>query len=178
LGDLSDVLTGKIFPDTHDERYRQKIASLLLKKGYKKNEIGANREVLVAAGKKKAIIKIDFEVFPAGKTDMIIKYGPGSLTTRLRSALALSRLVALREVPVVVVTNGEDAEILDGETGKTLDSGIFSIPSRKNLIEKYSDRRYPELTKKRAELEGRIAYAYEVDGACPCDETICSVQTK
>jgi hypothetical protein len=33
-------------------------------------------------------------------------------------------------VPVVVVTNGESADVLDGETGKLAASGFDRIPSR------------------------------------------------
>ena len=176
LGELKDILTGEIIQDTHDERHRQAIATILLdKKGYKKEDIKSNRKIIAAADEKKAIVKIDFEISTSGKTDMIIKYGPGSLTTRRRSALALSRLAGLRNIPLVVVTNGEDAEIVDGETGKVVRQGLISIPSKDELWEKYKDKKYAELTEKQVELEGRIAYAYEVDGACPCDETVCLI---
>jgi len=179
LGEIKDILTGEIIQDTHDERYRQAIATLLLQeKGYKKEDIKSNREIIVAADEKKAMIKIDFEVSPSGKIDMIIKYGPGSLTTRRRSALALSRLAGLRNIPFVVVTNGEDAEIVDGETGKIVGQGLMSIPSRDELAEKCRHKKYKALTEKQAEGEGRIAYAYEVDGACPCDETVCVMDQK
>jgi hypothetical protein len=32
---------------------------------------------------------------------------------------------------------------------------------------------YPVVPPERAALESRVAYCYEVDGACPCDDTIC-----
>jgi hypothetical protein len=40
LGQLVDFITGRIIADTHDERYRQKIARLLVEtKGYRKADI-------------------------------------------------------------------------------------------------------------------------------------------
>ena len=109
LGELTDYITGKIIKDTHDERYRQKLARLLVDdKGYQKNEIKVRSQLLVNAGDKRAVINVDFMVTLSGRICMIIKYGPGSLVTRRRPALAVSRLVAGYQVPVVVVSNGED----------------------------------------------------------------------
>jgi hypothetical protein len=46
LGRLVDCITGCTIDDTHDERYRQKIARLLLAtKGYSKSDILSNQIV-------------------------------------------------------------------------------------------------------------------------------------
>ena len=40
LGELVDFITGETIQDTHDERYRQKLARFLIeKKDYTKNDI-------------------------------------------------------------------------------------------------------------------------------------------
>ena len=57
---------------------------------------------------------------------MVLKYGPGSLVTRRRAVLAVSRLIAPYQVPVAVITNGRDAEIIDGASGKVAASGLDS----------------------------------------------------
>ena len=174
LGDLVDYVTGETIRDTHDERYRQKLARLLVElKGYLKEEIKPRCELRVSAGKKSAIIKIDFEINVLDEIAMIIKFGPGSLVTRHRPAIAVSRLVAPYQVPIVVVTNGEDADILEGKTGKVVAQGLQSIPSKKDLIEKVTAINLNRISAEQAEIESRIVYAYEVDGACPCDDTIC-----
>ena len=174
LGELVDFVTGETIRDTHDERYRQKLARLLVElKGYLKEEIKPRCELRVSAGKKSAIIKIDFEINVLDEIAMIIKFGPGSLVTRHRPAIAVSRLVAPYQVPIVVVTNGEDADILEGKTGKVVAQGLQSIPSKKDLIEKVTAINFYRISDKQAEIESRIVYAYEVDGSCPCDDTIC-----
>ena len=104
---------------------------------------------------------------------MIIKFGPGSLVTRQRPALALSRLVAPYQIPIVVVTNGEDADILEGKTGEVFAQGLQSIPSKKDLVKKVTTMNFIRISSEQAEIESRIVYAYEVDGSCPCDDTIC-----
>ena len=44
LGELDDFLTGEPIKDTHDERYRQQLAQLLVnRKGYLKSDIEAQK---------------------------------------------------------------------------------------------------------------------------------------
>lgn len=174
LGELVDFITGETIRDTHDERYKQRLARVLVnQKGFSKTEITPRRELRVSAGEKNAIVKIDFEINVSGKIGMIVKYGPGSLVTRHRPALALSRLAAPYQVPVVVVTNGKNADILDGKTGELVGRDLQSIPSKKALIEKITPMNFNRISAEQAEIEARIVYAYEVDGSCPCDDTVC-----
>ena len=174
LGELVDFISGEIIKDTHDERYRQKLAHLLVnRKSYLKKESQPRRELLVTAGDKSAIVKIDFVINVSGRTAMIIKYGPGSLVTRHRPALAASRLVDPYQIPVVVVTNGEDADIIDGASCKIISQGLESIPARIELVEKVSKTDCNEISPRQVAIESRIVYAFEVDGSCPCDDTIC-----
>ncbi len=174
LGELTDCLTGETIPDTHDERYRQKIAKLLLeKRGYAKTEIQSRCDLQIQADEKGAIIKVDFKITLNGRIYMIIKYGPGSIVTRRRPALAVSRLLSDNQIPIVVVTNGEDAEILNGSTGEVIATGLEAIPSRSQIIKRVGDEDFDPISPARAELESRIIYAFEMDGSCPCDDTIC-----
>jgi len=176
LGEVVDHITGEIINDTHDERYRQKIARLLInQKKYLRSDIKPRQELLVKAGDNRAIIKIDFLIHVSTRIGMVIKYGPGSIVTRRRSVLATSRLVTLYQVPIAVVTNGEDAEILDGFSGNVLSQGLDTIPSKPQLIDIVSDAPSNKISGSRTEMELRILYCYEVDGSCPCDEDVCKL---
>lgn len=176
LGKTNDYITGEIIEDTHDERYRQNIARLLVnEKLYNKLDIKPRHALLVRAGEKKAIISVDFLIFMENRICIIIKYGPGSIITRHRPALSASRLVAPYQIPVVVVTNGVDADILDGSTGKVISNGLYAIPTKPELLNLSKKFIFGEIQENRAEAESRILYAYEVDGSCPCDETICRI---
>ena len=177
LGELVDFITGETIADTHDERYRQKLAKILVaNKGYHKSEIKTRCKLLVKAANKSAIVIVDFKVILSGKVCMIVKYGPGSLVTRHRPALAASRLIAPYQVPVVVVTNGEDTNILDGLTGKVTGYGFESIPSKAKLTDIVAKKYFDPVPINKAEIESRIMYAYEVDGSCACDKTICKIK--
>jgi hypothetical protein len=174
LGELVDLITGESLPDTHDERYRQKIARLLLRqKDYRTEDIWPRHRILVKAGQKQALIPVDFIIRLNGLILMIIKYGPGSLVTRRRPALALSRLTAPYQIPIAVVTNGEQAEILDASSGNVIAEELDGIPSRTSLAQRLTQWCFPAISPRRLEMESRIAYAYEVDDSCPCDDTIC-----
>lgn len=176
LGEISDYITGEILADTHDERYRQKIARLLVAhKAYAKTDIHPRIPLIVAAGNRKGRLWVDLTVSVDDRTAMVIKYGPGSMVTRYRPALAISRLVAPYQVPVVVVTNGQAADILDGKSGKLIASGFDRIPSRGDLAQQMRQADWSPITSERAGMEARIVYAFEIDGSCPCDDTTCRI---
>ncbi len=176
LGQLDDLITGDTIDDTHDERYRQKIASLLInRKGYLRNDIEPRRKLMVQAGEKRAIINIDFVIRLENHMSMIINYAPGSLVTRHRPLVAASRILAPYQIPVAVVTNGEDADILDGPSVGLLARGLESIPSKTELRTIASDFDFSPVPALRAEMESRILYCFEVDDSCPCDTDICRV---
>jgi hypothetical protein len=174
LGKLTDFLSGEILDDTHDERLRQDIARLLvIEKGYARDDIQSRIDLKAEAGGQAAMVKVDFAVRIQNRICMMIKYGPGSLVTRHRPALAASRLLTGYQIPVVVMTNGREADILDGETGKIMGSGLDAIVSREKMIAGWSKFGFKPILPDRAEKESRILYAYEVDDACPCDDSIC-----
>lgn len=176
LGEIEDYITGEILADTHDERYRQKIARfLVLEKGYAREDVHPRNPLTVSAGDRKGRLWVDFAVTVDDCMAMVIKYGPGSLVTRYRPTIAISRLMAPYQVPVVVVTNGESADVLDGETGKLAASGFDRIPSRNRLSRQLARRDWLPISSSRAEMEARIVYAFEIDGGCPCDDTACRI---
>jgi len=174
LGTVRDFLTGAELELTHDEQNRQAIARFLVStKGFARDDITPRYQLEIRAGDKRAIVPVDFLVRAGQRIAMLIKYGPGSLVTRQRPALAAGRLVAGHQIPWVVVTNGEDAHTLDGYSGKVVSKGLAQIPDKTVLARDTAFREADAIPSRRADMEARILYVYEVDGACPCDTTIC-----
>jgi len=179
LGRLTDCINGEILDDTLDERHRQKIARLLMtQKGYLKSDLAPRHPLEFRAGQKCAQLRISLCVGPQQTVDMIIHYGPGSLITRHRPTLAMSRLVETYQVPIVVVTNGEQADILDGFTGKIIATGLDQIPDRKQLMAVHAGQQWKAIDPRRREMESRILMAYEIDGRCPCDDSVCALDAE
>jgi hypothetical protein len=176
LGELVDFLTGNTIEDSHDERLRQEVAkALVLQKEYDRKNIHCREKITVLCGENSAMVPLDFRIVLQRRTAMIVKYGPGSILTRHRPALALSRLAAPYQVPIVVVTNGREADILSGDSGRRLGEGLAAIPSKNELLRLVAVAAWKPLTERQIEMESRILYAYEIDGACPCDDTVCKL---
>ncbi len=176
LGQLVDYLTGKVIVDTHDERFRQKIARILVEqKGFSKTQIESMRPLTVTAGEQRGQLKVDFCIRIEQRIAMIIKYGPGSLVTRYRSALAIAQLVEDYQVPFAVVTNGRDADLLDGVSGKILSQGLTALPTLQQLTQMVQLATFDAIPHQRAEMAARIVYCFEIDGCCACDDTVCKL---
>lgn len=174
LGQLTDYLTGRRIDDTHDERYRQKLARHLVTQcGYAKEDLTSRFKLTVSACGRQAIIPVDFLVTLSGKIGMIVKYGPGSLVTRHKPAIAAARVICPYLIPVTVVTNGEDAHLLNSVSGKLTDEGLESIPSKEDLARRLKNHDFSHVSIKMVEMANKIIYAFEVDGSCPCDTDIC-----
>ena len=58
-------------------------------------------------------------------------------------------------------------------SGAVVGRGLEALPARAELVARVRAYDFPEIPAARAEMESRVAYCYEVDGACPCDDTIC-----
>lgn len=176
MGELTDYLTGERRHDTHDERYRQKLARYLVAHcGYDKQDIQCRRSLTIRAGDRAAAVKVDFLIMLKGKTAMMIRYAPGSLVTRRLSNLALSRIIHPYQIPVIVTTNGEDAEIVDGADGCVTGQGLEAIPGKTDLVSRVEKTGFPSISRILYEKASRIAYACEIDGACPCDTDVCTL---
>lgn len=175
LGKTTDFITGREITDTDDERYRQKLAHFLVeKKGYSKEDIDSKVRLEMQIEDKKAISMIDFAIKINGMRFIVIKYGPGSIVTRERPALACARVLESYQIPLTIVTNGEDAEILDTTSGEVISTGLDSIPDKKTILEKFEHTDFPQLQQKQINAEKRILSAYDyLEHSLECDKDWC-----
>jgi hypothetical protein len=93
--------------------------------------------------------------------------------TRERSAIAAARVLETAyRIPLAVVTNCRDAEVLDTATGKVIRQGLDKIPDKKeaeSLVQSLRFEPFDDETKK--DRERRILNAYDVEVCCaggPC----------
>ena len=168
-GTLQDFLTGEELPDTDDERYRQQLAMLLVEeKGFNTTELLPRLFIETLFNDQLVKSVVELTVCIAGRRVMIIRYGPGSLVTRERPAIAAARLLDPEyRIPFAVVTNLRDAEFLETKTGKVLRTGMNSIPDRKKLVEMMSGLEFESFPDEMArEREARILNAFDVEVCC------------
>ncbi len=173
-GTLSDFLTGQSIVDTDDERYRQKIARFMVtEKGYNKNELIPRLKIETLFNRNFVISTIDLVIVLSAQRIIVLRYGPGSLVTRERPAIAAARvLIQEYQIPYAVVTNGEDAEFLETGRGKVLAHGLQGIPTREEALSLLADCIFaPPLLEEKRERELRILNAFDQEVCCaggPC----------
>ena len=172
-GTLTDFVTGEDIIDTDDERYRQKIGQFLVnEKGYDKADLEMRLKIETLFAGQFVTSKIAMVVNMHGKRFMLVRYGPGSIVTRERPAIAAARVLDDNyQIPLVVVTNGENAEILDTYTGKEIRHGMAGIPSKDEAAALFADLEFMPLAENRKEKELRILNAFDVEICCaggPC----------
>ena len=176
LGKTIDFITGREITDTDDERYRQKLARFLVEeKGYAKEEIEIKRRLEMTIGNEKVLSMVDFVVRVDGTAFLAIRYGPGSLVTRERPALASARILENYQVPFTVVTNGEDAEVLDTFSGRVIGTGLDAVPHKNAAVEQLKNIKFHHLSVKQLEAEKRILSAYDwLEHSLECDDDWCA----
>ncbi len=173
-GQLQDFLTGETLVDTDDERYRQKIQRLLvLERGFAKEELTPRLKIETLFSRNFVVSAIELVVSVDHRRLLLLRYGPGSLVSRERPALAAARVLFPEAViPYTVVTNGEDAELIDTWSAKVLATGLTAIPSRERALALVPEARFAPLTPgPQRMMELRILNAYDQEVCCvgnPC----------
>lgn len=168
-GTLVDYLSGEQLTDTDDERIRQKLAKMMVvEKGYPKDLLTPRLKIDTLFTRCFVVSTIELTISLLNKQFMILRYGPGSLVSRERSAIAAARVLHPDYcIPLAVVTNGEDAELLDTRTGKILGYGLDSIPNYTTALEIREQLLFlPPPDAARRERELRILNAFDVERCC------------
>ena len=172
-GTCLDYVTGEELVDTDDERVRQQILRLMVEeKGYAKECLQPRLTIETLFAKQFVVSKIDLVVKINGLRLLLLRYGPGSLVSRERSAIAAARVLDPgQRIPLAVVTNGADAELLDTYSGMVLGNGLAAIPSLGELEAKVDLLEFSPYPEEKRERELRILNAYDVEVCCvggPC----------
>ena len=168
-GTLKDYLTGEELPDTDDERCRQKLSRWLVEeKGYATEELEPRRVIETVFNNQYVSSLIELTIRLEGRCLLIIRYGPGSLVTRERPAIAAARILEPDyRIPLAVVTNCREAELLDTLTREVLETGLDAVPDRQQAVEMLSEVEFvPFSDHERREREERILNAFDVEVCC------------
>jgi hypothetical protein len=168
-GTLKDYLTGEELPDTDDERLRQELARMMVEeKGFAKEELEPRLSIETLFNHIFVRSIIDLTVSCNGQRLFVIRYGPGSLVTREKPALAAARVLdSTCCIPLAVVTNSRDAELLESQTGKVLATGLEAIPDRaraEELMQEYPAS--PPLSGVKRERNLRVLNAFDLEVCC------------
>lgn len=166
-GRLYDCLSGEERDDTDDERIRQQLAQQLLAAGFAKKEL-LTAERITTNFNHSVISTIDFVACCGLQPVMILRCAPGSLVSRERAAIAAARVWHPQfQLPLAMVFNGRDGELIETERGRILQHGLDSLPSKKELETTWLSAPFrPALTGSRRERELRILNAFDLQQCC------------
>jgi len=168
-GTLFDYLSGEELTDTDDERIRQEISHMMVEElGYSRNELKPRLCIETLFTRNFVTSTIDLTVELQKKQVMIVRYGPGSLVSRERSALAAARVLNDDyRIPLAVVTNGRDALLLDTTTTKIIDQGMSAIPNRAKALAMLPSLIFlPPQDEEKRMREKRILNAFDLERCC------------
>ena len=146
---------------------RGMIAYLLReKKGYAAADVRKGLAFEVTLGGETFWSSADFLVSVNGRTGMLIKCAAGSLDSRERQAVAAARVIASPPLPVAVVADPVNAEVLDVATGKVAGESFGAIPTKEQLTAIMVEKNMQQLDEKRLEKEKRILLAFDAIKCC------------
>ncbi len=134
---------------------------LMEKKGYRREEVRKNVVFEVVLGPETVCSSVDFLVTIEGRKAMVVKCSSGSLSSRERQAVAAARILDSPPVPVAVVADPVNAEVLDTATGEVIGEGFGMIPLRDQLIALLAEKAPQVLSPERIEKEKRILLAFD-----------------
>jgi hypothetical protein len=159
---LVDFVTGNKVPNVGAEEVRQQVERFLVEaKGYGKDDIEVDAPLELTVGDKEIRSNVDLVVSVSGKRFMVLKCVPGSLGSRHRETLAAARLLEAYQIPFSVVTDGNNAELLDTVTGRMIDDGMQAIPCRDEAMERLKRLKMEAFPKEKLEREKIIFRSYD-----------------
>ena len=128
-GTTSDYLTGESLNDTDDERIRQEMARIFVEeRGYSKHELLPRKTITTSFSAQTVVSSLDLIISLNNYPLMVCRSAPGSLVSRERAAIAAARVFHPRyQLPLALIYNGRDAELLDTGTGRILANGLQSF---------------------------------------------------
>jgi uncharacterized protein (DUF342 family) len=92
---------------------------------------------------------------------MVLRCVPGSLVSRQRETLAAARLLDVYQIPFSVVTDGEDAQLLETPRGSVLAQGMDAIPSKEEAIQRMKEIEFQPFPQEKIEREKIIFRSYD-----------------
>ena len=161
----SGLVTPSACETIKEEVIREKIVQLLLnERGYQDADLVLEVPYALVLGSETFQVQASILIQLEGKKVALIKCGAGSIMARERAALALARLITDYQIPLTIVTNSEDATLLNTMNGETLECGMPAIPNKTDLLNRLQDLSYLPLPEKRQKMEKQILSAFEALG--------------
>ena len=163
---ITDFVTGKEIPNVGAKENRQMVERFLVnEKGFSKQDVAVDVDIEITVAGELYRSQIDLVVSVDDEHGsarlMAIKCAAASLGSREREILAAARLLAEKQLPFSVVSDGKTAIVLDTVTGKKLGEGLNAIPSKAQAQEKLKEIKRLSFPKEKREREKLIFRSFD-----------------
>ncbi|MGO9612169.1 MAG: type I restriction enzyme HsdR N-terminal domain-containing protein [Dissulfurispiraceae bacterium] len=149
---------------------RRVLEFLILQKGYTRENIEVNKEFKVQLGDISFDVMADVVLKVDEKRFLVIKCAANSLDSWERHSVAFCRVVDKYRIPYAVITDGDQARMLDALSGQLLTEGLDTIPSREKAQQIVQEVIFSPLPNDKHEREKRILHAFDAI-KCPAIPT-------
>jgi hypothetical protein len=141
---------------------KQKVWEILTKeKNFDPGEIEIDPEVRLRLSDCEATVSIDFIINLPSASFMAIKCSSSALESWERYVISFARVVKDYQIPYAVVTDGDNARIIDVLAGTLVSEYIEGILNRQEALDKMKDFKKIPCPVNRLEREKRVIYAFE-----------------
>ncbi len=132
---IVDFITGKAVPHVGPEINRQQVEHYLVEeKGYTREEIVVDAPITIEIDGESYRSTVDLVIRIGSRPLIAVKCAAGSLGSREREIVSAARLFSTPPLPLAIVSDGQDAIVLDTGSGKPKNSGLAAIPSKEEAL--------------------------------------------
>lgn len=179
-GTLRDYLSGEEIEETTYEEFRQALARLLVEeRGYPRERLRAKVELPYEVDGERYSRNVDLVAYDReDRPALLVLFSAGAVGSYERETVAAARLFPGGPVPLALVTDTLQAELLDTAMGAVLAQGMGAVPAWDDLLARTRDAQRTPLTAQQRERLTRIFHIYcgFLFGTC-CSES-CSLPPK
>lgn len=157
---IIDYLSGQKIESTTYEDLRQSLARILVEeKNYPPENIKSRFQFDISLNDKNYAIVIDFVIYYKNKPVLILGFCPGAVSTYITQYLCLARIFPDSPVPYVIVTDTNDAALVNVGLKKEICRGFACIPVWDEMLKMVEETDPVIVSRERIEKDKRIAYA-------------------
>jgi hypothetical protein len=132
--DIIDLVSGRLLPYHDDEYIRQAAEKILLQeRGWQREAIGVEYRRSLTVCCEPFEVRADLVLMARGAPALVMRTARGSLVSREKETVAAARLIHDPIVPLCMVFNGDDAELIESKSGKVIATGLEAVPSPERL---------------------------------------------
>ncbi|MFO7964478.1 MAG: type I restriction enzyme HsdR N-terminal domain-containing protein [Desulfobacterales bacterium] len=159
---IRDFATGKEIPLIGSEENRQAVEKMLINdKGYDSSDIDIDVEIAFNVKNMPYKSKVDLIVTVDKTRFMLVKCVAGSIGSWEREALAAARIIAPYPIPFTLVSDGNDATVINTITGKVIGNTAVDIPTKNGALQYLANFTPNPLPDERFEKERLIFRTYD-----------------